>query len=116
VPDRTVLPFDKIDPRSPTSPNKGIPINDETQAIRQEIGQTIAQWRQLPPEHFHTPEGLDALKQKLGEIRNATAPGTPERVIANDAYRAIRYTIVAQAPEYRKIMTGYEQASNLTMT
>jgi hypothetical protein len=115
--DTTVLSFDKIDDAlaevTKVKTFKGIPINEKTQAIRQEIGQTIAEWKQLPPDQFHTPEGLDALKQKIGDIRNATQPGTPERVVANDAYRAIRSTIVAQAPQYKKIMSAYETSSEL---
>ena len=115
--DRTVLPFDQIDAAladiTGVKTFKGISINEKTQAIRQEIGQTIAQWKQLPPQDYHTPEGLDALKQKIGDIRNATAPGTPERKVASDAYRAIRSTIIAQAPEYKNIMTAYEKSSDL---
>ena len=114
--DRTVLPFAKIDEAlaevTKVKTFKGVPINDKTQAIRQEIGQTIAEWKQLPAADFHTPEGLDALKQKVGSIREATAAGTPERKVASDAYRAIRSTIITQAPEYKNIMAAYEKSSN----
>jgi hypothetical protein len=56
----------------------------------------------LDPAEFHTPEGIDPLKQKIGDIRDATQYGTPERVAANGIYNAVRQTIVDQAPEYAK--------------
>ncbi len=69
------------------------------------------EWKALDPKDFHTPEGLDALKQQIGDIRDNTQFGTPQRIAADKVYNAVKDTIVKQAPEYGKVMKGYEEAS-----
>jgi hypothetical protein len=73
----------------------------------------IAKWKALDPAEYHTAEGIDALKQQLGDIRDSTQPNTPARVAAERIYQAVRQTIVDQAPKYAEVMKGYEQASDL---
>lgn len=114
--DTAVLDFDKVDKAladmSDVKVFKGQNISPKTQEIRGEIGAAIRDWKKLDPAEYHTAEGLDALKQKIGDIRDATEHGTPARVVADRAYQAIRQTIVDQAPEYGKVMKGYEEASS----
>jgi hypothetical protein len=113
--DPTVLNFNKIDNAlaniTQVGTFHGQVITPKTQAIRQEIGQAVGDWKRLNPTVYHTAEGLDALKQKIGDIRDATQYGTQDRMIANQAYHAIRQTIIDQVPGYAKVMKGYEQAS-----
>lgn len=113
--DPTVLDFNKIDDAlvniSSVKNYKGQNLSPSTQAVRHEIGTAVKDWKALDPAEFHTVEGMDALKQKIGDIRDATQYGTPDRVVADRAYHAIRNTIVEQAPEYAKAMKGYEEAS-----
>jgi hypothetical protein len=110
------LPFDRIDQalRSITEVQTfhGVATDEATQAIRQRIGQEIARWRQLPAVPYHTAEGLDALKQRIGNLRDVQ-PGTPEARVVREAQAAIRGTIRAEVPEYAGVMRGYEEASNL---
>lgn len=113
--DTTVLDFTKIDKAladvSGVKTFKGQSLSPKTQGIRDEINEAVSQWRALDPKEYHTPEGLDALKQKIGDIRDSTQYGTPDRVVADKAYQAVRQTIVDQVPAYGKIMKGYEEAS-----
>lgn len=119
--DKTVLKFDKIDDAIKSVENvknfKGQDIAPKTAVIRAEIKDTVEQWKGLGNflggKEFHTAEGLDALKQKIGDLRDAQEFGSPQRKIANEVYGAIRQTIVDQAPKYAKVMEGYEQASKL---
>lgn len=115
--DQTVLDFAKIDQAVQASQNvkkfKGQDLSPSTVAVRDDITKTINDWKALDPKDFHTAEGLDALKQKIGDIADATKHGSPERVVADNAYRAIRQTIIDQVPEYAKVMKGYEQASTI---
>lgn len=114
--DQTVLNFNDIDNAlaniTAVKTYKGQSLSPSTQSIRQDMAQAIQAWKTLPPQDFHTAEGLDALKQKIGDIRDATQYGTPERKVADEVYHAIRQTIVNQVPEYAKVMKGYEEASN----
>lgn len=115
--DKTVLDFSKIDAAvnkvASVKTYKGQNLSPATQGIRQQITEAINEWKALDPKEFHTPEGIDALKQKIGDVRDAAAYGSPERVVADAAYNAIRQTIVDQVPEYARIMKGYEEASGL---
>jgi hypothetical protein len=91
---------------------KGVSINDKTADISKEIMDKVNEWKALDPKEYHTPEGFDALKQSLGDIRDATQPHTPARRVADAAYHGVKEQIVRQAPEYAKTMHAYEKASH----
>lgn len=95
--------------RSGTGPTQV--LHPKTEGIRKEMGDAIEHWKGLDPAEFHTPEGIDALKQQLGDIRDATQYGSPDRKVADSIYHAVRQTIVDQVPAYAKVMKGYEEAS-----
>lgn len=109
--DKTVLDFKPIravaDDIGKSGEYKGVSINTKTSGIKQEIADVIDQWETLPPDQYHTIEGFDALKKSLGEIRDATEPRTPQRVIADKAYNAVKKQIEAQSPAYSKVMKDY---------
>lgn len=113
--DPTVLDFANIDKAvqqaAVIKKYKGQSLSPSTQAISDKITEAVNDWRALDPKEFHTVEGLDALKQKIGDIRDATQYGTPERFAADRVYQSVRKTIIEQAPEYVKVMKGYELAS-----
>jgi hypothetical protein len=115
--DTTVLDFNKIDQAfqrvAAVKNYKGVDLSPTTQAIRDKIGNAVTDWRALDPNDFHTAEGLDALKQKIGDIRDGTQPHTPERIIADQVYHSVKQTIVDQAPKYAEVMKGYEDASKV---
>ena len=109
----TVLKFNDIDAavNNTVKKFKGVSISPSVEAIQGNIKAAVEDWKQLDPKQFHTPEGLDALKQQIGDIRDNTQPNTPQRLAADKVYNAVKDTIVKQAPEYAKIMKGYEEAS-----
>ena len=69
---------------------------------------TIDDWKKLDPVEYHTPEGLDTLKQKVGGIledidfKNASA-----RKAVGDIYNSIKTEINKQAPTYSQVMKKY---------
>lgn len=113
--DRTILDFNDIDGKvakaSEVGTFKGQTTEPKAVAITQEMTDSINAWKQLDPAEFHTPEGLDALKRRLGNIRDATPERSPERVAADRIYRAVRDEVAAQAPGYAKMMEDYAQSS-----
>lgn len=115
--DKTILSWNDVDTAlrdmDKVATYKGQSLSPKTEGIRSEIRNAVDDWKNLQASEFWTPEGFDALKKKVGDIRDATPYGTPERVVADQAYQAIRKTIIDQAPDYAKAMKGYEQASNL---
>lgn len=112
--DATVLDFKPIDDALASSVKvfKGQNISTKTGEVRQEIGDAVAKWRNLDPAEYHTPEGMDALKQQIGEIKDSLPYGTPSWSYADGVYNSIRGTIAKQAPAYDKVMKGYSEASD----
>lgn len=114
--DATVLDFKPIDDAMGATSSvknfKGIDTSPKTAQVRAEIAAEIDKWKALDPAEYHTPEGFDALKQILGDIRDDLPFGTPQRKVADDAYNAVRGTIAKQAPAYDKVMKGYAEASD----
>lgn len=113
--DSTVLDFARVDKglqdAQAVKTYKGQNISPSTEKIAAELTDAVQGWKALDPKEFHTVEGLDALKQKIGDIRDKTDFGTPARAAAERVYQAVRGTIVQQMPAYAKVMKGYEEAS-----
>ena len=114
--DTKVLDFADIDSaigRANTIKNyKGQDLSPKTADVRQELGSIISDWKNLNPADFHTAGGLDALKQKVGDVMDALPYNTPQRTAAEGVYNSIKDTIKKQAPEYEKTMRKYELASS----
>lgn len=116
--DTSILNFSGIDKAINTAENiatfKGQVRNknaaDAVAAIRAEVDN----WKSLDPAQFHTPEGLDALKQKIGGIlENIPYEQRTARTVAGGVYDSIKKEITNQAPEYAKTMKAYSDASDL---
>lgn len=114
--DKTVLDFNDIDAKvakaSEVGTFKGQTTEPKAVAITKEMTDSIEAWKKLDPAEFHTPEGLDALKRTIGNIRDSTQYGSPERVAADRIYRAVRDEVAAQAPGYSKMMEDYAKSSD----
>jgi hypothetical protein len=113
--DKTVIDFAPID-RAVSSLQqmgsfKGQVINKNAAGTVDEVSGLVNQWKSLDPAEFHTPEGLDALKKAIGDVRDATQFGTPGRKAADTAYNSVKAQIDLQAPTYAKVMKDYSQAS-----
>lgn len=91
---------------------KGQELDPKTTAIRDQLRQDVSDWTRLPANDFHTAEGMDALKRKIGNTRDALEKGTPERAVADIYYNAVRKAIQTHVPEYGQIMEGYGKASD----
>lgn len=115
--DKTVIDFAPIDSAVSSLKSmgnyKGQVINKNASGTVDEIADLVGQWKALDPSEFHTPEGLDALKQAISDIRDTTQLGTAARKAADTAYNAVKGQITQQAPTYAKVMKDYSEASEL---
>jgi hypothetical protein len=115
--DPTVLAFDPIDAAVDAVKGRGFykgkAINSSAATTWQKIDKAIEDWKAADPAEYHTPEGFDALKRNIGDIRDGEAFGSPGRNAADAVYNAVKGQIVKQAPEYAKVMSDYEKASGL---
>lgn len=114
--DATVIPFspiqDAVSKVSSMGSYKGQAINKHAAGTVNELAETVQNWGALNPAEFHTPEGLDALKQAIGDIRDTTQFGTSARRAADTVYNAVKDEITRQAPTYAKVMKDYSEASS----
>lgn len=114
--DKSILDFTDIDTALNNAASrvqyKGQVVSEAAAKKVQEAQEAVNQWRNLDPAQYHTPEGLDALKQKIGDIlesipyeqRNA-------RAAIGDVYNSVKQTINNQAPSYAKVMRNYSDAA-----
>lgn len=115
--DTTVLNFSGIDKAlndaGKVATFKGQVTNTKAAATYQAIRDAVDDWKSLDPAEFHTPEGLDALKKKIGGIVDSVPfEEKTANLVGNKIYNAVKSEIVKQAPVYADTMKGYTQASD----
>ena len=80
----------------------------------QELTKIVEEWRNAKPQTHHTPQGMDALKQRMWSVVESTPmENATARAVAQNIYHSVKDTIVAQAPTYAKTMQDYNEASEL---
>lgn len=88
---------------------KGIPKSDEAATAYKRITDLVDRFEVVGAGHA---DGLDALKQAIGEVRQKTQYGSLERKVADQIYNTVKTQIVKQVPEYAKTMKDYANASD----
>lgn len=115
--DKSVIPFAPIEQAmsklQTMGSYKGQVINKNAAGTVDELADIVNQWKSLDPAEYHTPEGMDALKKAIGDVRDSLQYGTPARTAADNIYNAVKNEITMQAPTYSKVMKDYQQASEL---
>jgi len=115
--DKSVLGFNDIDAALQKAKDsisfKGKAKDDVALKNLDDLSKEINAWRNLNPAEYHTPEGLDALKQRIGAITNRIPyEEANSNRIGGDVYNAVKDTISAQAPKYAEVMKDYHEASD----
>jgi hypothetical protein len=115
--DKTVLDFNDIEKSIEKAKQeisyKGKIKDDIANDWLQKVEDEVKDWKESHPETYHTPEGLDALKQRIGAIskRIPYEELNSNRVVGN-VYNSIKNSISKQAPKYSEVMSDYAQASD----
>lgn len=115
--DKSVLDFKNIDQAVQDAANtvsfKGQVKNTKGAQLAQSMSDEIANWKSLDPMQFHTPEGLDALKQKIGGmVESIPFEEKTARMVGGKVYSSIKGEINQQAPTYAKVMNEYATATD----
>lgn len=114
--DKTVLGFGDID----KAINDAVPLvsfksqvkNAKSAEVLQKISDEIEAWKKLDPAEYHTPEGLDALKQKIGGIvESIPFEEKTANLVGKRLYGAVKSSIDKQAPTYSKVMKQYADST-----
>ena len=114
--DKTILSLKNVDQAVSDALNmatfKGQVKNEKAAQALSQIKGEIDNWKSLDPAQFHTPEGLDALKQKVGGIlEEIPFEQKTARTAASKVYDSLRSEISKQAPDYSKVMKDYSEAT-----
>ena len=115
--DKTVLDFGGIDNALKDAAGmvsfKGQVKNTRAAELLQNIADEVNKWRNLDPNEYHTPEGIDALKQKIGAlVESIPIEEKTAGAVGKKIYNAVKSEIVKQAPVYADVMKGYSEASD----
>lgn len=116
--DKTVLDFTGIDNALKNAESmayyKG-KIKDQTAAnVLEDMKKKVVDWKNSNAADYHTPEGMDALKQTLWESFGKL--GQEEKTAfsaGKQVYDAVKSEIGRQAPTYAQVMKGYSESSDL---
>lgn len=113
--DKSILSFNDIDGALKNAYEsvtfKGQPKNIEAAKVTQQIADEVNKWKNLDPAEFHTPEGLDALKQRIGGIVDSIPfEEKAARMAASNIYNSVKDEISKQAPTYAKTMKNYSDS------
>jgi hypothetical protein len=114
--DKTILSFDKIDEALSKAEKRTKYKNEITDAAAfdkvTEAKSIVDRWKALDPAEYHTPEGMDALKQSIGSVLEGLDPKTNAYNTVNDIYGSVKSEIVKQAPVYANVMSDYTKATD----
>lgn len=116
--DKTVLDFAGIDSALANAQNKtsykGKVVNERAAKELGDVQAIVEDWKNQNPNEYHTPEGLDALKQRIGDVLEGIPYEQKQaRSAVKGVYDSIKAEIVKQAPTYANVMKGYSEASDL---
>lgn len=116
--DKSTLSFDGIDDAIKSARSmsmfKGQAKNPRAAQLVQQASDEVAAWKALDPAEYHTPEGLDALKQRIGGmLESIPFEEKTARSAVGNIYSSIKGEINKQAPEYARVMKDYSEATDL---
>jgi len=114
--DKSVLDFNDIDQaiaKAKAENRHGSKIKDDiAEQHLLELENEVKDWQLADPAVYHTPEGLDALKQRIGAIVDRIPPNEANaNRIGGNIYNSVKGTITRQAPKYSEVMSDYADAS-----
>lgn len=93
---------------------KGKVIDETSASVLDKMKAKVADWKNSDPAEYHTPEGMDKLKQSLWEDFGKLGKEEKEAYsLGKQIYDSVKTEISKQAPEYAKVMKEYTDASDL---
>jgi hypothetical protein len=92
---------------------KGKAKNPQVMKALEDVQVLVDDWKRLDPAEYHTPEGLDALKQQVSSyINQLPIEARDVRTALTSVEKSVKKQIEDQAPEYAKAMREYSEASD----
>jgi hypothetical protein len=116
--DKSILDFSGIDTALSNAQErtqfKGITTKKQAAKEIEDVRKIVSDWKALDPAEYHTPEGLDALKQQVGDVLESIPYEQKNaRASVKVVYDSIKNEINKQAPTYANVMKEYSTTSEL---
>lgn len=115
--DKTVLDFSGIDSAVVNAKNrtvfKGKIVEEKAANEVAKVQQIVDDWKKQNPVEFHTPEGMDALKKRVGDVlQDIPFEQKNARAAVQNVYNSIKTEITKQAPTYANVMKNYSESTD----
>ena len=112
--DKSILDFKGIDDSLNNARNlgvfKGKVTNQELVDKVDDVKKIVDNWKKENPADFHTPEGMDQLKQLIGvELEKIPFEQKTLRKAVGGVYSSVRDEVKKQAPVYDSVMKNYSE-------
>jgi hypothetical protein len=116
--DATILKFDNIDKSLQNAAQmvtyEGKIKDADAAKYLSEVASVVNDYKSSDPTKFHTPIGLDALKQTIGNVLNKIPPNEKTAYSSvKSVYDSVKNEITAQAPTYAETMKAYTESTEL---
>ena len=114
--DKSVLPMKQIDEAikevKEAGTFKGQQIKPSTVAVVKELTDIVSDWKKLPPTVFRTPEALDNLRKRFGDLydEKGLAYNSAPRRAVDKVYNSVKNTIAKDAPAYADHLSKYAKS------
>lgn len=79
------------------------------------VGEILNEWTADNPAVRLTPDGIDTLKKRVGELINWQTRTTSENVAIKEMYDKIADTLKTHSPKYAEVMSDYQKATDQLM-
>lgn len=116
---QTQLSYDKINQAIANAykdvTHGSITHKPEAKDMLDKIYTAVLDWQTTPNSsgvNYHNLEGVDKLKQLVGEIRSSAQPGSSAEAMGTKIYNAIKNTLTQHDPNYQRAMGSYGEASD----
>jgi hypothetical protein len=113
--DRTVLDFADIDQTlddlKARAFYKGEVRNAAAAKVWTDTKALVDDWKSKTAADFHTPEGMDVLKQKIHDLNSSYIMSNDRNAaaVAMGVYHSVKKAVADQVPTYAKTMADYEK-------
>ena len=84
----------------------------EVEAALDKIKETVAEFRAEDPALWHTVEGMDFMKQRIGSLIDFGNKHADANRATQSMYHAVADIIKKQAPDYADVMNDYTRATD----
>ena len=93
---------------------KGKVIDKKAANSVAQVRKMVSDWKASDPKQYHTPEGIDALKQEINSVLESLEFKEKKgRFAINGIKNAVTKEIKSQAPSYAKMMEEYSTMAGL---